>query len=109
MSRGRDDELLAADGLRARDNGAWGKEKLAFLDYFGPVALRATERKRHRHYVDLFAGPGINKVRQSSEEFDGSPLRAIEMRADGRQDIHFTDVWCLNGGLTTESRWAGRL
>jgi three-Cys-motif partner protein len=87
---------MARDGLRARDNGEWGKEKLAFIEHFGPVALRATAGKRERHYLDLFAGPGTNKVRGTGEEFDGSPLLAIEMAAESMPDIHFTHAWCIN-------------
>jgi len=89
-------EIVGSDGLRARDNGAWGEEKLAFLDYFAPVALRATERKTRRCYVDLFAGPGLNRVRGSSQEYDGSPLRAIEVIADNRPDLSFTDAFFIN-------------
>jgi hypothetical protein len=49
--------LSAVDGLRVRRNGSWGETKLSSLNrYLGP-ALRATEGKWDRVYVDLFAGP----------------------------------------------------
>lgn len=90
------DELLASDGLRARDNGPWGRDKLSFIDSFGPPALQATKRKTHRVYVDLFAGPGRNIVRGSrrGEEYTGSPIRALQMRATN--GITFTHAYLVN-------------
>lgn len=79
---------IAADGLRARENGGWAREKLAFLDDFGPVALKATERISQRVYVDLFAGPGRNVDRISRTEFEGSPIRALRMRNGGLTFTH---------------------
>lgn len=95
------EELIAADGLRARDNGDWGRDKLSFIDHFGPVALQATKSKRHRAYVDLFAGPGKNIVRGSSSriEYDGSPLRALQMRASSSEDLTFTHAFLVNNHL----------
>src|SRR6185503_18513669 len=53
-------DVIAQDGLPARDSGRWGLTKLSFLDDYCPAALQATKRKLQRCYVDLFAGPGIN-------------------------------------------------
>jgi three-Cys-motif partner protein len=89
-------ELLAQDGLRARDNGPWGRQKLSYIDAFAPPALLATERKRSRWYVDLFAGPGMNVERGSGAEFRGSPLRALFLHAKNRPDLHFTDAVFVN-------------
>lgn len=88
--------VVGSDGLRARDNGPWGEEKLAFLSRFAPVALTATRRIPQRHYVDLFAGPGLNKIRGSSQEFSGSPIRVIEMVSDRPPDTCFTHAWFVN-------------
>lgn len=93
---GRAPEVLAADGLRARDSGEWGEEKLDFISTFGPPALKATAAKRSRHYIDLFAGPGINRVRGRTLEFDGSPLRALELAAPGDPGTAFTDAVFVN-------------
>jgi three-Cys-motif partner protein len=88
--------IIARDGLPARDNGEWAVEKLAFLDFFGPVAIDATERKRERHYVDLYAGPGLNVQRGGTTEFDGSPLRALQLHGLKHPTLHFTDAWFVN-------------
>ena len=92
------EELRASDGLRARDNGEWGKEKLSFIDSFAPPALHVTKTKRDRVYVDLFAGPGKNIVRGSLQrtEYDGSPLRALQMRASASSEIGFTHAYLVN-------------
>jgi three-Cys-motif partner protein len=90
-------QLFGSDGLRARDNGAWGEKKLAFLESFGPTAIDATERKQRRVYVDLFAGPGRNVERRSGgREFLGSPLRVLDMRGRLRQDLAFTEALFVN-------------
>ena len=88
--------VRASDGLRARDNGEWARQKLAFLDEFVPPALKATERKRSRHYVDLFAGPGRNVARDGSGEFEGSPLRILSAHAPNNPLLTFTDAAFIN-------------
>ncbi|MDO8500467.1 MAG: three-Cys-motif partner protein TcmP [Gemmatimonadaceae bacterium] len=96
MSRKRP-VVIAKDGLRARESGAWGKQKLEFIDRFGPPALNVTKSKRQRVYLDLFAGPGLNVARDGGgEEFDGSPLRALKMHAPGNPDVCFTDAILVN-------------
>ncbi|MGH7617457.1 MAG: three-Cys-motif partner protein TcmP [Gemmatimonadaceae bacterium] len=90
------DWTIASDGLRARKNGAWGREKLSFLDEFVPPALAATTKKRERFYVDLFAGPGRNVVPDTLEEFDGSAIRALWHTAPGRSTLHFDGAYLVN-------------
>lgn len=69
---------VASDGIRARLNGAYAREKLRFLDQFGPPALEISGKKLDRVYLDLFAGPGLS-VDEAGAEFVGSPLRAVGM------------------------------
>lgn len=102
-----------SDGIRARKGGEWAKEKLDFLSYYGPVALTATAKKPERHFLDLFAGPGLNCIKNSPEEFDGSPLRAIELSSTRRPPKSFTDCWFLNldrrDHIALEKRIDGRV
>ncbi len=65
--------------------GAWSvHEKLELLRcYIGTRHglggfLKATTRAPARYYIDLFAGPGQNKVRGTNEIVDGSPLIALK-------------------------------
>ena len=89
--------VTAKDGLRARDSGPWGLTKLSFLDHYCPAAIQATERKLHRYYVDLFAGPGVNVVRGTpATEFEGSPLRVLRYVGQRRQDLSFTHAVFIN-------------
>lgn len=86
---------IATDGLIARKAGDWARDKLAFLDRFFPAALNATARKRDRIYLDLFAGPGLNVVPESGEEFEGSPLRAVQVQGSAPSAPAFTQaIFC---------------
>jgi len=89
--------VKAQDGLLARDTGPWGLTKLSFLDYYCPAAIQATERKLQRYYVDLFAGPGINVVRENpTTEYEGSPLRVLRYAGQQREDLSFTHAVFIN-------------
>jgi three-Cys-motif partner protein len=96
MRREDKDRPIASDGLIARDNGAWAKDKLAFLDEFVPPALTATSRKLQRYFVDLFAGPGKNVDADTGEEFDGSALRVLPMRSPRDPRVFFTHAKLVN-------------
>lgn len=74
----------ARDGLPARKQGSWARDKLKFLDHFMDGALGATRGKRgHVHYVDLFAGPGWT-VSEQDRQFPGSPIRALDAAFRGK-------------------------
>jgi three-Cys-motif partner protein len=88
---------VASDGLPARDNGVWAKDKLSFLDEYAPPALQATTTKLQRFYVDLFAGPGINvDADDTGEEFVGSALRVLPMRSPANAGVFFTSAVLVN-------------
>ena len=90
-------EVIASDGLPARDNGTWAEAKLSFLDQYGPPALQATQKKLQRYYVDLFAGPGMNvDDRRTGREFVGSALRALRMHASADERLSFTHAILVN-------------
>jgi len=95
MSKHRPDKI-ALDGLPARDSGSWAQEKLSFIDRFLPVALQATQSKRERHYVDLFAGPGLNIDRTSGAEFPGAAIRALRAAAPNAHGATFTHAHFVN-------------
>jgi three-Cys-motif partner protein len=88
--------VRASDGLRARDNGPWAREKLEFLQRFAPPAFKVAKTKLSRHYLDLFAGPGLNKIRKSGEEIEGSPLRALSLCSETDPSLHFTHATFVN-------------
>jgi three-Cys-motif partner protein len=64
-----------------REVGPWTKEKLRILAQYLPVYLQATTRAVERIYIDGFAGPGTNRIENTNEIVDGSPLIALGARS----------------------------
>lgn len=66
------------DGLLMRGAGRWAEAKLDYLARYINVFETSMRGKwKVRHYVDLFAGPGKNRIRETGRIFLGSPLLAI--------------------------------
>ena len=62
--------------------GPWTLEKLALLQKYLTAFTIATQKARPRGkvtYVDLFAGPGMNRLRGSDKSFEGSPIIAMKL------------------------------
>jgi three-Cys-motif partner protein len=64
-----------------RQVGAWTQDKLKILEQYLPGYLGATTRALERIYIDAFAGPGLNRLRGRGLTIDGSPLIALDARA----------------------------
>lgn len=88
--------MRALDGLPGRSAGPWAREKLAFINYFGSAAIDATLKKRDRVYVDLFAGPGINIIEDTREEFEGATLRILQLGGASHPELGFTATTAVN-------------
>lgn len=76
-----DDLIQADDGLPARASGDWAQEKLYYVAKL--MEIFATGQKHRwplRAYIDLMAGPGLCKLREGGEQFDGSPLLALRTK-----------------------------
>lgn len=73
----------APDGLPAQCVGQWAADKHYYLQQYieATRAVRAGYRPPKGHggaaFIDLFAGPGIVRVRESGEIRDGSPMVAF--------------------------------
>ena len=83
------DHVLASDGILARLQGRHAEQKLSFIDRYLPPALSATRRKADRVFLDMFAGPGLNRT-LDGYEFEGSPLQAMRARAVQGEPIALT-------------------
>ena len=84
------------DGLATRCVGLWAKEKLDYLRRYIEVFEGAMRDKwRERNYVDLMAGPGKNRVRETGEIMLGSPLLALTTRYPFT-GYHFVDMDPMN-------------
>lgn len=87
----------AADGLPARDAGAWTKEKLYYPKRYAAAFMVAMATKRRQGkwaelaYIDQLSGPGRCRIRDSGEEIDGSPLLALGVTPSFDR-FHFSDV-----------------
>jgi three-Cys-motif partner protein len=68
------------DGLPVRDVGAWTEDKLFYWNRYIEITTTAmVGNPKWRGgivYVDLFGGPGICKLRDTSKRVPGSPLLA---------------------------------
>lgn len=84
------------DGLIARRNGSWAREKLSFFDDYVPPAIQVTQAKfSSRYYVDLFAGPGVN-IDDDGAEFEGAALRVLKTGATAKPHVGFTNAVLVN-------------
>ena len=75
------DAISASDGLPAIDQGPWSQDKLHFLSHFAEIFNTGMKNLwPTRAYVDLFAGPGVGVDKTTGEEFDGSPMLALDCK-----------------------------
>lgn len=58
-----------------RKGYVWTADKLDFLENYIPAFKKATQKALNTHYVDGFAGPGVNSI--EGKERQGSPLIAL--------------------------------
>ena len=61
---------------RAYEPGPWAIMKLSLVGYYIQVYTNILGKTGVTNYVDLFAGPGVNKIRGSQQLIMGSPLLA---------------------------------
>lgn len=61
---------------RAYEPGPWAIMKLSLVGYYIQVYTNILGKAGTTNYVDLFAGPGVNRIRGSQQLIMGSPLLA---------------------------------
>ncbi len=81
-----------------RPVGPWTLDKLKVLEDYLPGYLQATTRAMETIYVDAFAGPGTNRVRDG-RIVDGSPL--IALKAASRNGTRFSRFYFIERDPTT--------
>jgi hypothetical protein len=74
-----DAEIIGSDGLVIRDSGLWVNDKLHYLNRYLKIFSVGMKNKwsGKLYYIDLFAGPGRCRIRETRKETDGSPLVAL--------------------------------
>lgn len=70
--------LPASDGLLARKSGLWAKRKHHYLRKYCGITTKSVRKIFRLVYLDVMAGPGLCKIKETGEEFPGSPLIALE-------------------------------
>lgn len=74
------DRILQHEQPVAREVGAWTLEKLGLLRNYMKAYVDATTSIEGKvSYLDVCSGPGLDKVRESSEIHHGSPLIAMDL------------------------------
>ncbi len=69
---------MAADGLSARVSGDWIRRKHHYLDRYCAITATGMKNKfSERVFVDVMAGPGVCRIKDTGEEFPGSPFIAL--------------------------------
>lgn len=93
---------LAGDGLPVRDVGHWSQDKHHFIRRYLHAFTTAMRGKwESLNYIDLFAGPGLCRIRESGSLILGSPLIAAQFPFDRLylSDIDPQTVEALEGRL----------
>jgi len=68
-----------ADGLPVRLSGEWIRRKHHYLDrYCAITAVGMKNAFSERVFLDVMAGPGVCKIKDTGEELSGSPLIALK-------------------------------
>lgn len=79
MSSSRNIEVRD-DSLAAPEVGAWAEEKHRYVSLYSALFSSGMRRKwPKRTYIELYAGAGYSKIRDTSKLILGSPLRALTL------------------------------
>lgn len=71
---------IQPDGWELPEVGRWSKRKYHFLDRYLRMFSSGMKNKwPERHYIDLFAGAGLVRLRDGGEIVQGSPLIAASV------------------------------
>src|SRR5438093_4636793 len=88
------DENLPSRDPPSYDRGYWTGLKLVALKYYFRPYLNILAGKTRVAYVDLFAGPGLDRIGKRSVPLPGSPLvpMMIHEAAEGKNFVHY--IFC---------------
>lgn len=103
--------LSRVDGLPVRDSGPWAVEKLYYVRRYMSIFNAGMKNLwAQRGYIDLMAGPGRGIDRETNDEFDGSPLLALQCDPPFTQAVFVDDDPDSTSALSsrTESQAARR-
>jgi three-Cys-motif partner protein len=71
---------LVDDGLMNLDVGTWAEQKYRLVGIYATLfATSMKDKWDHRVYIDLFAGPGRSKIRETTRIIPASPTIALSV------------------------------
>ena len=73
-----DTELPVSEPLKTYDKGYWTGLKLICLNYYLPTYINNLAKRNRIAYVDLFCGPGLNRIGDRRIPVPGSAMIPIE-------------------------------
>lgn len=68
--------------MPARKSGDWARRRHHYLRNYCGITTKAIQGKLRLVYLDVMAGPGLCKIKETGEEFAGSPLVALNDEFD---------------------------
>lgn len=77
---------LDDDGLYTPDVGDWAEQKYRLVSSYATMFSTAMKGKWHRVYIDLFAGAGRARIKNSQRIVPASPLLALNV--PNKFDLH---------------------
>lgn len=81
MASDNDGTEVLDDGLICPDVGAWAEEKHQLVSLYATLFSSGMKGKwGTRVYLELYAGAGFSRIRNSSRIIMGSPLRALKVK-----------------------------
>lgn len=79
----RDDNTVEVqpDGLPYNDVGVWTEEKHRLVAYYAAQFSGAMKEKfQRRGYIELYAGAGYSRIRDTDRIIPGSPINALSLK-----------------------------
>ena len=72
---------LPDDDLRNLDVGSWAERKYRLVGIYATLFSTSMKSKwDHRVYIDLFAGPGRSRIRETNRIIPASPTIALSVQ-----------------------------
>lgn len=69
---------VSDDGLLAPEVGKWAEEKHGYVSYYSKLFSTGMKAKwDQRVYIELYAGAGYNRIRDTATFIAGSPIQAL--------------------------------
>ena len=72
---------VEADGMPYHEVGLWTEEKHRLVSMYAAQFSGAMKEKCHKRvYVELYAGAGYSRIRETDRVIPGSPIRALTLK-----------------------------